>query len=88
MKLAGVVEVAVADVVVVAFEAVGAGAVELPTGKGAAEVAGVGAGSGVEVVKVDGRATGVEEAEVLLEEELVEEAPPLATGVAPEPEQG
>ena len=81
-----------ADVVVVAFEAVGAGAVELPTGKGAAEVAGVGAGSGVEVVKVVGRATGVEEAEVLLEEELeeelVEEGPPLATGVAPEPEQG
>lgn len=85
-------EVAGADVVVDAFEAVGAGAVELPTGKGAAEVAGAGAGSGVEVVKVVGRATGVEEAEVALEEELVEElveeAPPLATGVAPEPEQG
>ena len=30
----------------------------------------------------------VEVVEVLLEEELVEEAVPLATGVAPEPEQG
>ena len=36
------------DEVVVAFEAVGAGAVELPTGKGAVEVYCAGAGSGVE----------------------------------------
>ena len=105
----GVVAVVEEDVVVVAedetvaFEAVEAGAVALPAGKGAGvtvvEVAGGGTdtgvveevtGGGAGVVEVAGGATGVDEVEVLVDEleELELDEDPPAIGPVPVPTQG
>ena len=95
--------VVVAEDEVVAFEAVEAGAVALPAGKGAGvtvvEVAGGGtdtgvvdevSGGGAGVVEVAGGATGVDQVELLINKKKkleLDEEPP-AIGPVPVPTQG